>query len=272
MPRLLPRLAWLFPALLAATLAATLVAPPALAQQSRPQSGPLATPLPSETPSSFSAAQRAEIVRIVRDALVSDPTILRDAVLAMRDAETQQQEASQRGALAGAARELLHNAADPVSGNPKGDQTVVVFYDPRCPYCRRMTPTLDALLVADPGVRMVFKDLPILGPASLLESRALLAAQKQGAYFKLQQALMAAPPDATIESVKAIAQRIGLDWDRLARDMDDPAIHTRLDANIALAQRLDIQGTPAMVVGNTIIPGAVELPDLQAAVAAARRG
>jgi len=266
MPRFLPRsrsllgLAWLLPALLGATLLAC----PALAQQSMPQSSGL--------PSSFTAAQREEVVRIMREALVRDPTILRDAVLAMRDAETQEQQASQRGALAEGAQELAHNAADPVTGNPKGDQTLVVFYDPRCPYCRRMTPTLNALLAADPGLRMVFKDLPILGPASLLESRALLAAQKQGGYFKLQTALMAAPPDATIESVRAVAQRIGLDWDRLARDMDDPAIHARLDANIALAQRLNIQGTPAMVVGNTIIPGAVELPDLQAAVAAARRG
>ena len=260
MPRWMPRLAWLLPALLAVTL----LAPPARAQQS--------APLASTIPSAFSAAQREEIVRIMRDALVKDPTILSDAVLAMRDAEAQAQQASQQGALAQSAQELAHNAADPVTGNPKGDQTVVVFYDPRCPYCRRMTPTLNALLTADPGVRMVFKDMPILGPASLLESRALLAAQKQGGYFKLQQALMAAPPDATPESVRAIAQRVGLDWDRLARDMDDPAIHARLDANIALAQKLDIQGTPAMVVGGTIIPGAVELPDLQAAVAAARHG
>lgn len=226
----------------------------------------------AQAPVAFTPEQRAEIVRILRDALAQDPTILRDGILALRDAEARDQQNAQRGALAAAAPELLHNAADPVAGNPQGDQTVVVFYDPRCPYCRRMNPTLAALLKADPGVRMVFKDIPILGPASLLESRALLAAQRQGGYFKLQEALMAAPPDATMDSIRAIAQRNGLDWARLSHDMDDKTITGRLDANIALAHRLAIDGTPAMVIGDQMIPGAVELGELQAALAVARKG
>ncbi len=158
-----------------------------------------------------------------------------------------------------------------MAGNPSGDVTVVEFYDPRCPYCRAMRPVTAELLHGDPGVRLVYKDIPILGDASVLESRALLAAQLQGGYLKLQDALMTSPPNATLDSVQAAAERVGLDWPRLKKDMDDPAIRQRLDANLQLAHALDIQGTPAYVIGDRLLPGAVPLSELQEAVAAARK-
>ncbi len=220
----------------------------------------------------FSEAQRAEIVAILRQALTSDPTILRDAVATLRASEEQTQADAAKGAIGKERAALLDNPADPTEGAARGDMSLVVFYDPRCPYCRRMEPTLAALMAADPKLRIVFKDIPILGPASKLESRALLAAQKQGGYSKLRAALMKARPDADDALIRAEAQRVGLNVDRLFADMKDPAIEARLAANIELARRLGIQGTPAMVAGNEMIDGAVELPELVAAIAKARRG
>jgi protein-disulfide isomerase len=234
-------------------LALTLAAPAAWAQER------------SAMPGAFSPAQRAEIVTILRQALRSDPSILRDAVEALRDDETRRQQAATRSAMA----EVV-TPQDPVAGNPAGDVTVVEFFDPRCPYCRRMLPTMTQLLAAEPGVRLVLKDLPILGAASMLESRALLAAQRQGGYLALQAALMAAPPDATEDTLRLAAAQTGLDWPRLRRDMDDPAIAQRLAANVSLAQRLGIEGTPALVIGDKVIPGAVELAALREAVGQAR--
>ena len=217
----------------------------------------------------ITAAQRAEIVGVLREALRTDPSILREALQALQADDARREETATRDVLAKLASTLV-DPADPVLGNPMGNVTIVEFYDTRCPYCRRMLPTHAALLQADPNVRIVFKDLPILGPASQLESRALLAAQRQGGYFKLQDVIMhdATPP--TRDTLRAAAERVGLDGGRLLRDMDDPVIKARLDANIALAQKIGIQGTPALIVGKKLFAGLIELGDLQQAVLAAR--
>jgi protein-disulfide isomerase len=119
-------------------------------------------------------------------------------------------------------------------------------------------------------VRVVLKDLPILGPASLVASRALLAAQRQGKYAELQDALMRLREEPAEPVLRREAERLGLDWARLRRDMDDPAIAQRLEANTRLAGALRIEGTPALVIGTTLVPGAVDLATLERLVAEAR--
>lgn len=223
----------------------------------------------SSAAQAFTPEQRAEIVRIIREALRQDPSILREAVEAAQAEETRRQQQAARNAIV-THQAALSDPADPVAGNPKGDVTIVEFFDLRCPYCRRLEPTMARLLDQDHSVRLVYKDLPILGPPSVLGARALLAAQKQGGYNKLREAIMNAPPNITTESLRTDAQRIGLDWGRLQRDMEDPAIQQRIDANISLSHALGIEGTPAMVVGANLVSGAVELEELQAAVATAR--
>ena len=213
----------------------------------------------------FTAAQRAEIVKIMRDALKQDPSILRDAVTALQADET----GKQKEVLA-AAKNSLIDPADPVAGNPHGDVTIVEFFDTRCPYCRKIEPTMADLLARDLGVRLVFKDLPILGPASVLGSKALLAAQKQGGYEKLRDAIMSAPPQTTKAMIQEAANHLGLDWPRLQHDMDDPAIQARIDSNLKLARSIGIEGTPALVIGGELIPGAVEGDELRSAIAKAR--
>ena len=223
----------------------------------------------------FTPAQRAEIVRIVRDALREDPSILREAVEALQSAEGKRVEDARRTAIATARPVLFTDPADPVGGNPAGDVTIVEFFDPRCPYCRRLEPTMAGLLQRDHGLRLVYKDLPILGPGSVLGSRALLAAFRQQdrvpqAYERLRSALMQGGPDITKERIETEAERLGLDLPRLQHDMADPALQQQLDGNLKLARSLGIDGTPALVIGNNLIPGAVELSELQKAVADAR--
>ena len=237
--------------LLAAALLASLAASPCASAQG-----------------ALTPAQRAEIVGLLRDTLRRDPSILRDALAALQADDARKQEGVQAEVLALLAGKLV-DPADPVSGNPLGRVTVVEFYDTRCPYCRRMMATTEELLRTNPNVRLVWKDLPVLGPASQLESRALLAAQRQGGYFRMQAAVMRASAPPTRDTLRAEAERQGLDGGALLRDMDDPAIKARLDANIALAQQIGIQGTPALVIGTRLIPGAVDLDELRAAMAQA---
>lgn len=217
----------------------------------------------------FTPAQRAEIVRILREALKKDPSILRDAVEAMK-ADDARHAADETRAIILAHRGALVSPDDPVAGNKDGAVAVVEFYDTRCPYCRQMEPTMATFLRQNHDVRLVYKDLPILGPASVLAARALLAAQKQGGYDKLRAALMQAPPDFTKDGILGLARKVGLDAARLDRDMADPAIETRLKANLGLARALGIDGTPALVIGDQLIPGAIELTELEKDVAAAR--
>ena len=218
----------------------------------------------------FTPAQRQEIVAIVRDALKHDPSILRDAVTALRADEERQQQTSQQDAVASHRAQLLDGSGDAVTGNRNGDVTLVEFYDPRCPYCRRMVPTVDQAIAADPKLRVVFKIIPILGPQSVLESRAIVAAGRQGGYVPMQEALMTASAPATAESIAVTARKLGLDPVRLARDMADPSVDAHLGENVALAKALHIDGTPALVVGSALIPGAMSLTEMQRAVSDAR--
>jgi len=219
----------------------------------------------------FTPTQRAEIVAIVREAMKQDPTILRDAVTALQADEGEKNQAATRAAIAHEQGQLV-TAADPVAGNPRGDVTIVEFFDTRCPYCRKLEPVMDSFLAADRKVRLVYKDMPILGPASVLGTKALLAAQRQDAYARMREAVMKLPPDTTLPQIEAAARGLGLDWTRMAHDMEDPAVQARIDANLKLAHGLGIQGTPALVIGDDLIPGAVDLPELQKIVAEARRG
>ena len=239
------------------------------AAASSPQADP-AGAAGAATAVAFTPAQRAEIVAIVREALRQDPSILRDAVETLQADDGARSKAESRAALA-SARDALVSPADPVAGNPKGDVTIVEFFDTRCPYCKKLDPVMAQLLAKDHNVRLVYKDLPILGPASVLGTKALLAAQKQNAYEKMREAVMQLPPDTTRPMLQATAEKLGLDWPRLSHDMDDPAVQQRIETNLRLARTLAIQGTPALIVGEEIVPGAVDLTELQRVVAEARR-
>jgi len=220
---------------------------------------------------SFTPEQRAEIITIMRNALKQDPSILRDAVSAMQADESAKTQAKTQAAIAKMQDQLV-SATDPIAGNPHGDVTIVEFFDTRCPYCRKLEPVMAQFLAEDGHVRLVYKDLPILGPASVLGTKALLAAQNQNGYEKLRDLIMKMPPDTTLPQIEAAARQSGLDWDKLSRDMNDPSVQARINDNLKLARALEIQGTPALVIGKDLIPGAVDLNDLREAVATARKG
>lgn len=216
----------------------------------------------------FTPRQRQEIVDIIREALKSDPSILRQAVEALQSDEADRQAAAARAAIE-ANRDALYGQSDPTGGNAEADVTIVEFLDPRCAYCRQIAPTLAMLRRNDPGIRIIYKDMPVLGPASVMLSRALLAADRQGGYEKLLAAVMSGPPETGEESLRQLADQLGLDWPRLHRDMGDPEVQRRFEANRQLARALGIEGTPAFVIGERVIAGA-DIAEVQAAIAAVR--
>jgi protein-disulfide isomerase len=238
------------------------VARPGFAQQSMPVAAGAA----------LSPAQRAEVIALIRQEMVQDPSILRAAIESLQAQDQASQAQAQGNAIASARKALTGDPADPAIGNPQARVSVVEFYDTRCPYCREMRPELVALARQDPNVRVVFKDIPILGPNSMIEARALLAAQRQGGYAAMQAAIMSDSEPPTEVDLRATAARLGMNADRLMRDMNDPAIAARLAANTALAQSLGISGTPALVVGTQLVPGAISPDDLRKLVDQAQAG
>lgn len=223
--------------------------------------------VPAQAQTNFSPQQRTEIVEILRNAMKSDPTILMGAIAALQESEGR----SKAAGVQALSSRLTQAPGDPVSGNPAGDVTLVEFSDLRCPYCRRMVPVLAELLAQDPGIRVVHKDMPVLGPASVLGAKAVLAAQKQGGYLKLHGLLMTGSSNIDMDALQAAARRLGLDWERLRRDMDAPDVKARIDDNLDLARLLEIRGTPAYVIGGQMTPGALDLAELRDMVGLARR-
>lgn len=218
----------------------------------------------------FTPGQRAAIVEILREALRTDPTILGDAIAAMRQAEIEADRARSTAAIAANAEALFHDPGDPGFGAARPSVTLVEFTDYRCPYCRRMHPVVAELLASDPGLRVVVKEIPILGPASVTAARAALAAHAQGKFAPFHDALMRLRGEPDETTLLQLAAETGLDPARFQRDMASAEVARRLTANLRLAQALGIQGTPAYVVGETLLPGAVPIDQLREAVARAR--
>jgi protein-disulfide isomerase len=206
----------------------------------------------------------------VRAYLLAHPEVIMEAVQELRQRQEAAQAEAAKAAIAAHRDEIFRNPSSPVAGNPVGDVTLVEFFDYNCPYCRKVAPDLWALPGADPGLRLVFKEFAILGPTSEFAARVALAAQKQGKYLPVHQALMRAEQPLTEDKVFRAAAGAGADLARLKRDMADPSVDAEIARTRELAETLGITGTPGFVVGDALIPGAVERDALQAAIAGAR--
>jgi protein-disulfide isomerase len=217
----------------------------------------------------LSPEMRGQIEALVKSYLLKNPEIIRDAsaVLAARE-EAQKAEAVAK-ALAGSRDALERDPGSPVGGNPQGDVTVVEFFDYNCGYCKQVAPAVRALIKADANVRVVYKEFAILGPTSLIGAKAALAALRQGKYVAFHEALFELPEisDATL---KDLSGRLGLDHARLVKDMEAPEIAAQITRDTVLARLLDINGTPGFVIGNRLVPGAIDTQTMQQIVEAER--
>lgn len=219
----------------------------------------------------FTPAQKTAIDKMIHDYLLAHPEVLIEAVQAADDKMKADAHDKAQQALADKRKEVFDDPSSPTSGNPHGDVTMVEFFDYRCPYCKQVEPSLEKVLADDKKLRFVYKEFPVLGPVSTTAARAALAARKQGKYDAFHRAMMAAKGQISDQTVMDVAGSVGLDIVQLKRDMSSPEVDKTLKADMALADALDISGTPAFIVGNTIIPGAVSLDELKQSIADARK-
>ncbi len=214
--------------------------------------------------------QEARIKELVKEYILANPELILEAVQTLRKKQEETASQQARDALKANREQLLQSKDLPVAGNPNGTVTIVEFFDYRCGYCKGVKPTLEQVLKSDGKIRLIYREFPILGPASRVASAAALAAHKQGKYLAFHNAMMAQPGNVTEETIMAVGKQVGLDVGKLKEDMLDPAIKDHLDRNHKLAEQLGIRGTPAFVIGDAIVPGAIGAEEFQQRVAAAR--
>lgn len=232
------------------------------------------THLGAEEKPAFSDAEEKRIEHVIERYLDENPDLVVRAFRKYQQQQEEQQRLQQEQNLTNLRDQLENASSSPVGGNPDGDVTLVEFFDYRCGYCKRVHGTVTEAVKADGNVRFVYKEFPILGPESVFASRASL-----GVFFAhplkypaFHDALMTSRGQLTRERVIAIAGELGMEPDDIKAAMEDPRVDQEIQSNMQLAQSLGINGTPGFVIGEEIVPGAVDKDALEQLIAKAREG
>lgn len=224
--------------------------------------------------SALSTPQKKQMEQVVHDYLVNHPEVLLEASQALQKKQQDDMQKVAKSAIRQNATDLF-KPDGAYSGNPKGNVTIVEFFDYQCVHCKRMKPIISELSSKNPKVRVIYKELPIFGKNSQTAAKAALAAAKQGKYEAMQAALFKVEKRLDNDLVMATAKSIGLDMDKLKADMESKAIADEIELNQALAEKLNLMGTPAFILASTpdgkfnpnfepaLIPGAATLEALQ---------
>ncbi len=218
----------------------------------------------------FSDSQQAEIGQIVRDYLVQNPDVIVEVLQILQNRQQAAQQQQQQPARVDPAV-VYNEGQDPIIGNPEGSVTVVEFFDYHCPFCKRISTSIAKLVEGDSDVRVVFKEFPVFGDDSVFAARASLASMKQGLYHEYHLAMMKNRGRLTERTVMKLAKKVGLDVDQLEEDMDSPEVEATIQENYRLAQRLGIRGTPSFIIGDEIVPGALDINTMRRLVESKRQ-
>lgn len=253
----------------AGALAASLVSPAVMADEG--------------LASSMSAAQKKEIEQIVHDYLITNPEVLLKASQALQQKQQQNMQQQAQSAIKENTDQLFQGKTT-IVGNPKGNVTIVEFFDYQCIHCKKMSPVINSLIKKDSGLRVVYKEFPIFGKSSELASKAALAAGMQGKYQGMHNALINIDKRLNDKIVMEAAKSLGLDMKKFKADMNSKEVTEVLEANRALAEKLHLMGTPAFIVASTpqgqfkegtepsFIPGAASEESLQELIKKAAGG
>ena len=220
-----------------------------------------------KAPAANEALQQA-----IHDYILAHPEVLIQSLRIGKEREEIRLAEQGKALIASLKTDLVDDPIAPIRGNPRGDVTLVEFFDYRCPYCRQVEPFLQALMKNDPGLRVVEKEFPILGPASVYAARIALAAHKQGKYEQFRDAALSKKSNFDEATLLKVAEEAGLDLDRVKADMNSPEVDAEIKRTAEIAKALRLSGTPAFIVGSELIPGATDLETLRALLEEARHG
>lgn len=224
----------------------------------------------------FSAPQRGEIEKIVRDYLIAHPEVLQEAMAELEKRQAAAEAEKHKDAVKENAQALFSSPRQVNLGNPQGNVTFVEFFDYNCGYCKRAMEDMMALMKSDPKLKVVLKEFPVLGPGSVEAAQVAVAVNMQDKsgkkYLEFHQKLLGGRGQADRARAMAVAKEIGMNMAQIEKDMASPEVKATLQENFKLAEALGLNGTPSYVIGDKVIVGAVGLAPLQEGINTARCG
>lgn len=228
----------------------------------------MASPVAAQAPA-FTDQQRAAIRDVVKDFILKNPEVVQEALIEL---DRRQKEAERQGRLKiiqDKSGPLFTAAHDVSFGNPKGDITLVEFFDYNCGFCKRALGDLQKIVSEDKNVRVIVKDFPVLGQGSVEAATVALAAKQQLAPEKIwqfHQKLLGTRGQVGRQQALDAAREAGADVARIQRELDSPAVRGAIEQNIQIADSLGVTGTPSYVLGDEVVVGAVGFADLKARI------
>jgi len=217
----------------------------------------------------------AEFEALLHETLLNNPEIVMEAVKKLHDKHMEESNKQMQESLSKHKEELANDTLSPSVGDAKtSDVTVIEFFDYHCGYCKHMLPVVTQLLNEDKKVHFIFREFPILSEDSVMASRAAIAVYNidKEKYFDFHTALMKFSGKFDEKSIADIAKKVGVDPKKLKKEMANPEITDMLDKTRAIAEDLGIRGTPALIIGGELLPGAVPYDDMVKVIENARKG
>ena len=214
----------------------------------------------------FTPAQKQELGAFIKDYLVNNPDVLRAAIEALDKHDKEAAEAERQKVVSSEAGALFSSKYQATIGNPKGTATLVEFFDYNCHFCKGALPDVTKLLKDDPNLKLVLKDYPVLGPGSVEAAKVAFAARNQlpgDKFWAFHSKLLGMHGPIGKAQALEVARDLGLDMNRLEKDMESPDVKKGLSEVMQLADALQINGTPTFVVGQDVVVGAVGYDQLK---------
>ena len=223
----------------------------------------------------FSAAQRGEIEKIIKEYLIKHPEVLQEVMAELEKKQQLAETEKARSAVKNHSDALFNSPRQVVLGNPQGDVTFVEFFDYNCGYCKRALNDMVEIMGKDPKLKVVLKEFPVLGPGSVEAAQVAVAVRMQDKtgkkYLEFHQKLLGGRGQVDKAKALAAAKEVGLDMARLEKDLKSEEIGKTLDESMKLAEALGLNGTPSYVIGNDVVIGAVGQAALSQKIQAARQ-
>ncbi len=222
---------------------------------------------------SMSSSERAALRSEIRDYLIEHPEVLMEAISVLEERREQDAVARDSDAIERLHASIFDDGFSYVGGNPDGDVTLVEFLDYRCGFCKRAFPAVEELVASDGNIRYIVKEFPILGDQSTLAAQYAIAVKivaGDAAYKRVHDTLMQHDGAVTGGFLVRTSRELGLDHEAITEAMDSNDVASAIGKNHALAQALDVQGTPGFILGDLILRGFLELGQMREIVAVIR--
>ena len=231
---------------------------------------------PAASAESFSDGQRGEIESIVRNYLIAHPEVLEEAMAELSKRQAAAEAQKHEAGVARNAETIFNSPRGVVLGNRDGDVTFVEFFDYNCGYCKRAMADMLDLMKADPKLKVVLKEFPVLSQGSVEAAQVAVAVRMQDPtgkkYLDFHQRLLGGRGQADKAHAMAAAKEAGLDTARIEKDLASPEVRATLEENLKLAEAMGMNGTPSYVIGKQVVIGAVGLESLKEKIGIARCG